>query len=157
VRSKYVFKTFSTTGSPEFIRERLVEMLLSHGFGRTGTSESGAVLYFNYPSIFFSSKRPLTCISRLTLETRGQDGNVRVRIGATFTKIKYFTIFVMSFLWFGIPIVMALLKGGFPDFSPFGGLVIPAGFLVHYTVRGRVFRRLRAYVEKVGNDDDFRR
>ena len=44
----------------------------------------------------------------------------------------------------------SIVQGGMPDFSPYGCLVIPAGFLIHYTVRGRVMRYLRKTVDRAG-------
>lgn len=148
--SSFVYKTFTTTGSPESVRESLTEHFLSHGLARTGNSASGMVTFFRYPSMFFSTKRPLTCISEVSVEARGNGGSVRVRIGATFTKVKYFNLFIMTFIWVGLPILVGILKGTYPNFSPFGCLVVPAGFLAHYAVRGRVFRYLKASVERAG-------
>jgi len=150
--SSFVYKTYTTTGSPESVREKLTVHFLSGGMERSGISPSGAVTFFRYPSLLFSSKRPLTCISKLSLEARGNGGDVRVRIGTTFTKIKYFTIFIMAFIWFGAPTLLGVLRGEFPNFSPFGCLVVPAGFFTHYAVRGRVFRYLRASVERAGSE-----
>lgn len=148
--SAFVYKTYTTTGSPESVRQNLTEHFLSHGLERTGSSTSGAVTSFRYPSLLFSSKRPLTCVSDVSLEALGNGGTVRVRIGATFTKIKYFTIFIMAFIWIGLPILLGVLQGTIPEFSPFGCLVVPAGFLTHYMVRGRVFRYMRVSVERAG-------
>jgi hypothetical protein len=147
---KFVFKTFRTRGNPEAIRYSLTSHLLERGLVQTGVSESGAVVYFRYPSLWFSSRRPLTCLSELTVEARGSGGEVKVRVGASFVKIRNFNIFLMGFIWFGLPVILALLRGTLPDFSPFGVLVIPAGVLVHYTVRGRVFRYLRRAIENAG-------
>ena len=80
----------------------------------------------------------------------GSGGGARIRIGATFTKIKYITIAVMGFLWLGFPVLSGVLQRSLPEFSPFGFLVVPAGFFLHYTIRGRVFRYLRKTVERVG-------
>ncbi len=149
---KFVFKTFRTKGNPEVIRYSLTRHLLEQGMVQTGVSESGAVASFRYPSLLFSSKRPLTCLSELTVEARGNGGDVKVRVGASFVKVRNFTIFIMGFIWMGLPVVMALLRGTLPDFSPFGVLVVPAGFLTHYMVRGRVFRYLRRLIENAGEN-----
>jgi hypothetical protein len=147
---KFVFKTYRTRGNPEAVRYGLTSHLLERGMVQTGVSESGAVVSFRYPSLLFSSKRPWTCLSELTVEARGNGGEVKVRIGASFVKIRNFTILLMGFIWMGLPTGLALLRGTFPDFSPFGVLVVPAGFLIHYSVRGRVFRYLRRAIENAG-------
>lgn len=149
---KFVFKTFRTKGNLETVRYSITGHLLEHGMVQTGVSDSGAVVYFRYPSLWFSSKRPLTCLSELTVESRGSGGDVHVRVGASFVKIRNFNIFLMAFIWMGLPTVIALMRGTMPDFSPFGVLVVPAGFLVHYTVRGRVFRYLRRVIEFAGEN-----
>ena len=86
----------------------------------------------------------------MSLEAIGRPGAVRVRIGVTFTMIKVFTVMLMALVWFGYPAVKSIVQGDMPDFSPYGCLVIPAGFLIHYTVRGRVMRYLRKTVDRAG-------
>ncbi len=150
MKSPFVFKEYTTTGTPETVRDHLSYHFLANGLRRDGVSPSGAIDYFRRSSVFFSSKRPLTCITRMSLETIGRTGAVRVRIGVTFTMIKVFTILLMSLIWFGYPVLKSILQGGLPDFSPYGCLVIPAGFFLHYTVRGRVMRYLRRTVDRAG-------
>jgi hypothetical protein len=151
MKNPFVYKTFTTSGTPENVRRLITDRILSLGMKQTGISESGAVTFFRYPYPFFSSRKPLTCISRLSVETRGGGGTVRVRVGASFEKIRWFTIFLMSFIWFGIPVLVGILRNSFPDFSPFGCLVVPAGIFTHYSVRGRAFRYLRTFIERAGS------
>jgi len=47
-------------------------------------------------------------------------------------------------------VLSGVLQRSLPEFSPFGFLVVPAGFFLHYTIRARVFRYLRKTVERVG-------
>ncbi len=150
MKSPFVYKEFSTKGTPETVRRYLADHFLLGGMKRDGVSPSGAIDYFRRASIFFSSKRPLTCITRMSLETIGRPGAVRVRIGVTFTMIKIFAIMLMALIWFGYPVLKSIFQGGLPDFSPYGCLVIPAGFFLHYTVRGRVIRYLKRTVERAG-------
>ena len=64
---KFIFKEYTAAGSPLSVRSSLSNHFAANGMKKTGDSPSGAVLYFTYPSFFFSSRRPLTCISRLSL------------------------------------------------------------------------------------------
>lgn len=154
---KIIFKTYKTKGDLQLVHDEITHILLSKGFVKTGTSDFGKESFFRYPSIFFSSKRPLTCISELSVETMGNPGEVRVRIGMTFTKIRNFTIFIMTFVCFVIPVFLGILRNGSPDFSPMSSLGIPAGFLVYYAVRGRVFRYWRYLITQVGEVHGFHR
>ena len=154
--SKFVYKTYKTKGDAQYVRDELIYILLSKGYVKAGNSDSGTAIFFRNPSLFFSSKKPLTCISQLSLETAGSGGEVNVRVGMTFTKIRNFTVFLMTFVCAGIPALLGILRTGSPDFSPLAGLGIPAGFLVHYAVRGRVFRYWKFLVKKVGEDHGMR-
>lgn len=153
---KYIFKTVTTRGSRDAVWYGLIRHFLEHGMVQTRVSESGAVIYFRQPSLFFSSKRPLTCISELSMEAKSGREEVVVRFGVSFVKIRNFTIILMGFVWIGFPVISSLIRGTLPDFSPFGVLVIPLGVLVHYSVRGRVLRYLRKAVENMGENNEVR-
>ena len=98
MKSKTVYRTYKTKGDLQTIHDEIVNILLSRGFIKTGTSESGKVDFFKYPSLFFSSKKPLTCISKLSLETIGNSREIKIIIGMTFTKIRNFTVFIIFLL-----------------------------------------------------------
>lgn len=153
LRHKIVYKTYRIRGTPESAIDSLTSRLLMNGMIRKGISESGRSASFRHPSLFFSSKRPLTCFSELSLETSGRGGDVEVRVGATFTKIRNTVIFAMGLIWVGLPIAVGLLNTTFPDFSPFGVLVVPTGFLIHYSLRGSAFRYLKRLIQSTGESN----
>ena len=148
--NKYIYRTYRIKGSPDSVRERLAGSLLSHGYKQTGDENS--VMYFRYPAVTFSSKRPLTCISRLSLEVTGQNGNVSVKIGANFAKIRYFIIVVMLLMCAVIPAILGYLQHGVPDIPTFAYLGIPLGIMVHYHVRWRVFKALGRLITQTGEE-----
>ena len=148
---KTVFRTYKTKGDSHFIHKEITYLLLSKGFVSTGASDSDKKSFFKYPSIFFSSKKPWTCVSELSVETMGNSGEIKVRLGMTFTKIRNFTIFIMTLVCLIIPIFLGIMRKGSPDFSPMSSLGIPAGFLVYYAVRGRVFRYFGYLIKQVDN------
>jgi hypothetical protein len=150
MNSKTIYKTYKIRGDFHIIRDEIINILLSRGFIKTGTSDSGNVDYFRYPSLFFSSKKPLTCISKLSLETIGNSREVKVRIGMTFTKIRNFTVFIIAFVCLVVPVILGFLRNGQPNFSPMASLGIPVGFLAYYAVRGRVFRYWRYLINQIG-------
>jgi hypothetical protein len=148
---KIVFKTYKTKGDSYFVHNEITYLLLSKGFVSTGTSDSDKKSFFRYPSMFFSSKKPWTCVSELSVETMGNSKEVKVRIGMTFTKTRNFTVLIMTFVCLVIPVLLGMMRNGSPDFSPMSSLGIPAGFLVYYAVRGRVFRYFGYLIKQVGD------
>ncbi len=144
---KFVYRTYKTQGDADSVLKKLCTVLLESGFVRTG--EAGGILFFRYPSVRFSSKKPLTCVSRLSLEVTELNGSSLVKTGVTFTKIKYFTIFIMLLLCAVLPAVLGYIQHGVPDIPPMSFLGIPLGFMVHYHVRGRVFRALGRLIENL--------
>ena len=145
--SHYVYRTYRSNSGADRTRQRLSEILMRYGFVSNGESEG--VTHFRYPSLRFSSARPLTCISRLSFEFVEQNGSTLVKTGVTFTKIKYFTICIMLMICAVIPAVLGIVQRGVPDIPPMSYLGIPLGFMVHYHVRGRVFRALGRLVRSV--------
>ena len=148
--NKYVYRTYRTKGSPDFVCKRLAAYLLSHGYKHTG--EESSVMYFQNTAITFSSKRPMSCISRLSLEVTGENGNVRVKIGANFAKIRYFIVIVMFLMCAVIPWILGYLQHGVPDIPTVAYLGIPLGIMVHYQVRWRVFRALGRLIAQMGEE-----
>jgi hypothetical protein len=124
---------------------------------RKGVSESGRTVFFRHPSFFFSSRRPLTCFSGLSLEIRGRRGDVEVKVGASFKKLRNTIIFITGFIWVGLPVTVGLINGAIPDFSPFGVLVVPTGFLIHYSFRGKAFRYLKRLILSAGDSNGIHR
>ena len=143
----FVYRKYKSPFTADFICNKLSYALVEKGFIQTGNLDN--TLYFKYPSIWFSSKRPLTCISRLSLEVIRQNGDSIVKIGVTFTKIRYFTIFIMAFFCFILPAVLGIVEHGVPDIPPMAFLGIPLGFMLHFHVRGRVFRALGLLIESI--------
>jgi len=145
VPKTFVYKLYDITGNPDFVRDAVVEELLSRGFVAEGVE--GMVKVLRYSSLFFSSKKPLTCISRLTIapDDRGEN---RIIVGASFTRIRYFTITVMALLCGVLPAFLGYVQHGMPDIPPMAFLGIPLGFMVHYHVRARAFRALGRLVRR---------
>ncbi len=134
----YVVKTYDIDGDIETAAMAVGEALEGEGF-RSVPSVSTEKEYRN-PNIFFSSKRPLTCISRLRIDSTGATG--KLRIGARFTVIRWFTITVMLFFCVVLPAVISWYQRGMIDIPPMAWLGVPLGFMVHYHVRARAFRAL---------------
>ena len=148
--AKFVYRTFNVKGDADSVRKNLAEALFQKGFVRIGTIDSAES--FRYPSILFSSKKPLTCISRLSLEVSEGDGDSLVKAGFTFTKIRYFTITIFVLLCVVIPITLGIVLRGNFDLPPMSFLAIPLWFMVHYHVRGRVFRTFRRLLASIGEN-----
>ncbi len=148
-RRTYIHKSYRIRGNPDAVFDELIILFQARGLVKTGFAVNGRKAFFRYPSVFFSTRRPLTCVSDLTLETRGIGRETEVRLGATFVKVRYFILLTMSFIWVGLPLLVGLLRSSLPDFSPFGVLIVPTGVLLHYSIRGRVFRHLRRLVHRV--------
>ena len=146
--SKYVYRTYYIKGTADTIREGLTGSLLSNGYKQTGKENN--VFYFRYPTITFSSRRPLTCISRLSMEITEQSKKIQVKIGVNFTKIRYFTIIMMFSICVLLPVLLGYIKNGMPDVPPMAFLGIPLGFMLHYHVRWRVFRALNRLISQAG-------
>jgi len=143
----YVYRTYKITGEVNSTREGLTRSLLAGGYKQTGDDDN--ITFFHYPSITFSSRRPLTCVSRLSLEVTEKNGGVLVKIGANFSKIRYYNIIIIAILCGVLPAVLGYIKNGIPDIPPMSYLGIPVGFMVHYHVRGRVFRAFRRLIVNV--------
>ncbi len=149
----YVYRTYktckvrSTNGFVDSIREGLIRSLLARGYKQTGDDDN--ITFFRYPSLTFSSRRPLTCVSRLSLEIKEKNGRVLVKIGANFAKIRYFNTIVIVLVCGVLPAFLGYIKNGIPDIPPMAYLGIPVGVMVHYHVRGRVFRAFRRLIVNV--------
>lgn len=150
----YVYKTYIAEGSADSVSIKFSDYLLANGFIRTGTN--GSVEYFRYPSILFNSKKPLTCISRLSTEVSGntndgspEKGKIVVKIGANFAKIRYFNIIGIAMLCFLIPAVLGYVQNGIPDIPPISYSGIPVGFMLHYHVRMRAFNTLKRLIQNL--------
>ena len=158
MKYSYVYRTYHTKGTTDSVREKFIESLLSNDYQQTGNENN--VYFFRYPSFLFSSKRPLSCISRLSLEVTGNDSKnsrkVRIKVGANFTKIRYFTISLITVGCFILPAVLGYIQSGVPDIPPVAYFGIPVGFMIHYHVRWRVFNTLRRLIvtieEKSGKE-----
>ena len=147
--AQFVYRTYTTEGGVDSVRKKLTGILLGKGYIQTGNSAT--TIFFRYPSLLFSSKKPLTCISRLSIEVTEKKGGSLVKAGVTFTKIRYFIILVMFLFCVVMPAVLGIVQHGVPDIPPHAILGIPLGFMVHYHVRGRVFRALGRLIESIGD------
>ena len=144
--AQFVYRSYKSGCDAAAVRKKLDFEFRTRGYIRTGNS--GAVEFYRYPSLRFTSKKPLTCVSRLSLEVTKDSGGSRVTAGVTFTKVKYFTVFVMLMFCAVIPVTLGIVLHGVFDLPPISYLGIPLGFMVHYHVRGRVFRALGRLVSR---------
>ena len=148
---KFIYRSYKVKGDPESARKKLTTVLLEKGVVKIDDVHASSI--FRYPSLVFSSKKPLTCISRLSMEVTEHNMNSMVKIGITFTKIRYSIIFIILFLFIIVPATLGYIQDGISGVMPppVALLGIPLGFMVHYHVRWRVFRTLQ-YLIKHGND-----
>jgi len=143
----FVYKIYNAEDDARTVREKLTVFFLKKGYIQT--DNSGITNFFRYPFIRFSSKKPLTCISRLSIEVSDQKSGSMVKMGVTFTKIRYFTIGIILLLCAFLPIVLGLLRNGVPDFPPMAFMGIPLGFWAYYHVRRRVFKTLGRLIKSI--------
>ena len=144
---KFVYKIYKADGDARTVREKLTAFFLKKGYIQTGNS--GITNFFRYPFIRFSSKKPLTCISRLSIEVSDKKSGSLVKVGITFTKIRYFTIGIILLFCAVFPIVLGLLRNGVPEIPPMAFMGIPLGFLAHYHMRSRVFKVLERLIKNI--------
>jgi len=143
----FVYKIYKADNDAQTVREKLTAFFLKKGYIQTGNY--GITHFFRYPFIRFSSKKPLTCISRLSIEVSDQKSGSLVKMGVTFTKIRYFTIGIILLLCTFLPIVLGLLRNGVPDIPPMAFTGIPLGFWAYYHVRSRVFKVLGRLIKNI--------
>ncbi len=146
----YVSRSFTAAGGIDAVRDSISECLHENGFIRKST-DSGFDYYINR-SILFNSKRPLTCISRLTVEVQArkcEKEKTLVIISANFAKIRYFNIGLITILCFVIPAILGYVQNGIPDIPPISYAGIPVGIMLHYHVRTRAFRALKRLIENL--------
>lgn len=144
----YIYRTYKTKGNALMLREKLTGALLEKGFIRA--ANSGKVIFFRYPSIVFFSKKPLTFISRLDIDITEKNSISLVKAGVTFTKIKYYTIFIMFLICVILPMTLGIILHGEFDIPPMAYMGIPVGFMMYYHVRGRAFRALDRLIKGIG-------
>ena len=153
----YIYKTFTLDGDEAAVASKITDLLTGNGYVRKG--DSGSVRYFRYPSIRFSSTKPLTCISSLSLDVTGRNGVSQVTVGMTFTKIRRFTIALMLLVCVVVPCMVNYIQygaGRLLDIPPMSYLGVPLGFMLHYHVRWRVFRAVKRLVESAGENNNRR-
>src|SRR3989339_1270059 len=92
---KLIYRIFDTDSPMEKAYGKITEALVSKGLVMGNVS--GTITTFKYPGLFFSSRKPATCISLLSMEIFREFGRTRVRFGVSLIKIKVFTsVFVFS-------------------------------------------------------------
>ena len=146
----YIYRTYTISGDASSLDERIAGILLSKGY--QVERKEGNSTYFRNPSLTFSSKRPLTCVSRLMVKLEDHDGSVRVNIGVNFAKIRLCTIAMFGLVCFVLPAVVGYVKYGIPEIPPMAYIGIPLGIMVHYHVRWRVFRTLGLLLDQLGTE-----
>lgn len=146
--STFYYKTFSITGSVTAFQKKFASVLESGGLKNNG-SKDGALL-FRHPSLFFTSKRPLTYITSLSLDTFQENGSVRVRIGVNLLKIKMLIAVLILFFCFMLPIMFGYSYKGWFDLPPTSWTGIPVGMLLYYHARARVSRMLKRVAQQSG-------
>ena len=147
--NKFIIKKFNANCSMQNAYERISDALIS--LGMVPVEVKGSIASFKYKSIFFSSKKPASCISFLTMEVSNEFGHTKVRFSISMKKIKIFTTVFVFLLFFVLPPLVNYTKTGNVDFSPFSGLGIPVGLLIYFHVRWRVLRMLKNQVINAGD------
>lgn len=140
VRTTIVYKKYPITLPAETVANRLEQALTDKGFVRK--SVSGTAVEFRNRSLTFSSTKPLTCISWIVIPPLDPNNRGTITVGASFTKIRYFTIAVMVLFCVVLPAMIGYVQSGVPEVPPTSIVGFPLGFLLHYHVRGRAFRAL---------------
>lgn len=149
--TSYIYRTYTIGGDASSLDERITKILLLKGY--QVERKDGNSTYFRNPSLTFSSKRPLTCISRLVVKLGDYNGSVRVHIGVNFAKIRTFTVAMFGLVCFVLPAVVGYVKYGIPEIPPMAYIGIPLGIMVHYHVRWRVFRTLGLLMNQLGTEE----
>jgi hypothetical protein len=140
VRTTIIYKKYPISIPAVTVANRLEQALIDKGFVRN--SVLGAVVEFRNRSLTFSSTNPLTCISRIVIPPMDTDMRGTITVGASFEKIRYFTIAVMVLFCVVLPAMIGYIQSGVPEVPPTSIVGFPLGFLLHYHVRGRAFRAL---------------
>lgn len=149
--SSYVYKTYTASGDLAAIRDRLIALFKATGYRLIEERQNEIAL--RYPAITFSSKKPLTCVSKLTISLQPESKNtISARFGMTFTKIKWFTILVIGSIC-GVlsPAISYWLHGSFDIPTP-AYLGIPLGVMMHYHVRWRAFTALKRLLRQAESE-----
>lgn len=149
MQTRPVRKTIQVPGSPETVKHNLAAAFERGGL-RSREHDTGTLEFSNPLISPFSSKRPLSCISTLTVDISNGGDTVIVDIGVSFTKIKYFFIAVLMILCVVLPAVISYYQRGAIDIPPPSYLGIPIGFMVHYHVRWRVLHTIRRLILQAG-------
>ena len=140
MKDSYVYRKYSLNAPAAGVGDRIAGLLEQNGY-KVVSSEDGLTSY-RYPGIAFNSRRPLSCVSRMTVRIKPEGGGIQVRVGMTFTKIRYFTIALIGIICFVLPAMIGYVRYGYPDIPPMAFFGIPLGFMLHYHVRWRVYTAL---------------
>jgi len=147
----FIFKDYPVAATTDRVLKSLDRFLGDHGY-KTVSADGETTVYAN-PGIRFNSTRPMTCITRLSVRAKLREtGGSVVRIGVTFTKIKYFTIAALGFVVVLLPAGISYLQSGVPGVPPLSVIAIPLGVMVHYHVRWRVFRAIARLMDHIGKE-----
>jgi len=136
MKNSFVYRKYTLNAPVASIGRRITELLHENGY-RIISSEDNLTTY-RYPGITFNSRRPLSCVSRMTVRIDPDGSGAQVQVGMTFTKIKYFTITLIGLICFVLPAIIGFTRYGYPDIPPMAFFGIPLGFMLHYHVRWRV-------------------
>ena len=140
MKNPFVYRKYSLKAPAGDIGNRIASLLEENDY-QVVSSGDGMTTY-RYPGFTFNSRRPLTCVSRMTVRVHPDGNGARVQVGMTFTKIRYFTIALIGLICFVLPAMLGLARYGYPDIPPMAFLGIPLGFMLHYHVRWRVYTAL---------------
>ena len=101
-------------------------------------------LSLTYRGLFFTTRKPLTCVSYGIVFFGSMEKARKTRTAVTvylnFFKIKLFTAFLFIFLCLIIPITISWFLKQRIDIPPFSFLGLPLGIVVYFHVRNRTFR-----------------
>lgn len=147
VAHSYVYKDYPLDVPADKFIDRLTDKLAESDIVRK-SDDSGNAVYRN-SSLTFSSTKPLSCISRMTVLASEPAAGESVGIGMNFLKIKLYTIFIMIFFCVVLPIALNYYQHNSTDMSITSLIGIPLGFFLHFHVRGRALNAMNRLVRQL--------
>ena len=145
---RYCYQTFIITGSPTAFQKKFASILESRGLKYRGSAQ-GRIIFIN-PSLLFTSKRPISYVSRISVEPLRENGSNVVLIGASFARLKLAVSLLILIVCFIIPVMIGFASLGRYDLPPTSWIGIPFGYLLYLHLRARANRSLRKLVNQSG-------
>lgn len=143
-RKKYLIRKDSkiiSTELPGLLRESGLEVSQPK---ITDENDGTMRLSFTYRGLFFTTRKPLTCVSYgiafFGSMEKARKTRTAVTVFLNFFKIKLFTVFLFTFLCLILPITISWFSKQRIDIPPFSLFGLPLGIVVYFHVRRRAFR-----------------